>query len=186
MNAKRKNEYFSENTYGQATKTILSTVSNVYRQERDWTCSIACLRTIMSGIMPDTEIPTEDYYVNNTGLTMGPQNSRTLKELGYLDGLDYKIAFEEKAPTSNQVGFLLDLMTDYNVMIECMINYAHWIVLLGYIHLGNIEEDRIVYYDPYYNRVNIIVADELISMWHDIGSNPLEQDYIAIKKGLVL
>ena len=56
-----------------------------------------------------------------------------------IDGLDYKIAFEEKAPTSNQVGFLLDLMTDYNVMIECMINYAHWIVLLGYIHLGNIE-----------------------------------------------
>ena len=177
----RKNEYFGESTYGEGLESVMSTVRTMCRQERDWTCSVASLRTLMSGCR-DIKLPSEDFILETYGLTKGPYNSKDILDKGLLNDLTFRAGCIDPAPSKNQLVFLTGLMRDYNVMIECLINYAHWIVLLGYVKLGNIEQDMFIYYDPYYHRINTIIADELISMWYDIGERPLHRDYIAISK----
>lgn len=178
----RLNEYFGESTYGEGKSTVMTTVKNLFKQDRDWTCSIASLRTIMSGYYPDSDVLSEDEFINLYGLKKGPYNSLDLHDAGILNSIPHQAGYSIPAPSTNQAVFLTSLMEDYNVMIECMVNVAHWIVLLGYVKLGNLEQDMFIYYDPYYHRINTIVADELISMWYDIGKHPLQRDYIAIPK----
>lgn len=176
----RKAELFGESTYGQGTESVMSSVRIMFPQERDWTCSIASIRTLLSN--KDTrQVPTEDFFISNFHLEKGPYNSKQILDKGILEKYSYKVACLEPIPENNQLYHLTELMKKYNVMVECLINYAHWIVLLGYIKLGDAEQDQFIYYDPYYHRVNTIVADELISMWFDI-SGKMHRDYIAIAK----
>ena len=178
----RKNEYFGLSSYGEGCSTIMSTVKCVFRQERDWTCSLASFRTLLSGYLPLCDILSEDEYISKYNITKGPYNSRDMYNTGLLDIVPYKAGFKYPCPETNQAVFLTDLLEDHNVMIECMINAAHWIVLLGYVKLGSLEDDYFIYYDPYYHQVRNIIADELITMWYDVGTSPLQRDYIAVPK----
>ena len=74
----------------------------------------------------------------------------------------------------------------YAIMIESMINYAHWLVLLGYYIIGDsrdIESHKVLVYDPYYDKVRLIIADEFLSMWidGDHEKTGVVKDFIAIK-----
>ena len=55
----------------------------------------------------------------------------------------------------------------YYVMVESMYNYAHWMVLLGYYPLeqANVEKSRLLVYDPWFDQVRLLIADEFLPMW---------------------
>ena len=86
--------------------------------------------------------------------------------------------------TFDEVLNMLD--AGYVVMLESMINYSHWLVLIGFFPLckeGDAAEYLLVY-DPYYNELRTIHADEFIGMWCD-GEyiyNGIEKDYVAVKQ----
>ena len=67
-------------------------------------------------------------------------------------------------------------------MAECMYNYAHWVVVLGYFAVRNAEdteEHRILIYDPYYDQVRLVIADEFLTMWCDPAGH--EKEFVAIR-----
>ena len=62
------------------------------------------------------------------------------------------------------------LKSGYFVMIEGMLNYAHWLVLLSYYPDSsslNVGDARVLVFDPYYNKVRLVILDEFINMWVD-------------------
>lgn len=104
------------------------------------------------------------------------------KLIGVLD-----IAAAKRAAENVSFDMVLDLMKQgYYIMLECMYNYAHWLVLLGYYPLDNstLEKSSLLVYDPYYNNVRLLNADEFIAMWIDgnYGNTMVEKDFIAIRK----
>lgn len=152
-----------------------------FPQERDWTCSIACIRTILSGIT-DT-VPTENEFIDVYNLSPGPYYSKDIKSKQLLEhyevlyGCDAEIkAFED----------LLEYMEQgFFVMLESMYNYAHWMVLLGYYPFNDcdLENAKLLMYDPYYNNVRLLNVDEFLTMWIDgnHATNGIKKDFIAIR-----
>ena len=74
------------------------------------------------------------------------------------------------------------LAEKYYIMAECMYNYAHWVVVLGYFAVRDpedTEEHRILLYDPYYDQVRLVIADEFLTMWCDPDGHVKE--FVAIR-----
>lgn len=155
------------------TENIISKVKKCYPQERDWTCCFACIRTLL------TDPPEEDFFSKD--LEPGPFFSKDVLERKILSGLDVKYGCEEQLEFDG----ILDLMKQgYNVMVECMINYSHWVVILGYYPKGEQQADNyLLIFDPYYNEVRLIRTEELMGMWCDGEPSPdrVMFDYIAIR-----
>ena len=152
-----------------------------YRQETDWTCSIACIRTMMSGFL--TQVPGEEELVQQFQLTPGPHYSKQIKERQILAAYDAIYGCDLEKPDFAQV---IQLMAEgYYVMLESMYNYAHWYVLLGYYPLEDqdIEKSKLLIYDPYYNEVRLLNADEFLSMWidGDYEHTRVKHDFIALR-----
>ena len=60
-------------------------------------------------------------------------------------------------------------------------------VLIGCYSFGNNtdpETIKLLFYDPYYNDIKIILLDEFINVWidADVKENGVEKDYLAIRK----
>lgn len=179
----RKNEYFTE----QYNKSICSESigmipRKLFMQERDWTCSIACIRTLLSSL--ENKVPSEDYIVIQYKMKPGPYYSKDIKSLQMLD--KYNAIYGCDKTINYDINYIIDLMkNNYYVMVESMINYDHWLVVLAYINLSNNNENNyIILYDPYYNEIKQIRVDEFIGMWcsgeHEV--NKIVNDFIAIKK----
>lgn len=178
----RKQEYFLKRTTTQ-NDSISLTPPKLYPQERDWTCSVACLRTILSAFTE--EVPEESSFVVNCGMEPGPCYSAGVKEMGILEGYDViygcdnpNIEFED----------IIDMMkAGYYIMLESMVNYSHWMVLLGYYTIApfeDMEKYQMLFFDPYYNQVRMINADEFLGMWIDGNyvESKIEKDFVAIRK----
>lgn len=153
----------------------------LYPQETDWTCSVACIRTLLSGIIEN--VPSEEFYVETYEMKPGPHYSKDIKKLGILDEYDVIYGCDEKDKTFDK---MLDYVEDgYFVMLECMYNYQHWFVFLGYYPLKDcdVEESRLLVYDPYYDETRLLSVDEFISMWIDgeFGHTQVKEDFIAVK-----
>lgn len=78
------------------------------------------------------------------------------------------------------------LKSGYFVMIEGMLNYAHWLVLLSYYPDSSsldVDDARVLVFDPYYNKVRLVILDEFINMWIDgeHHKNGVRHDFIAVK-----
>ena len=177
----RKFEYFSKLVLKEQS-VITNSPRYLFRQERDWTCSVACLRSILSGI--EKNIKSEEEYISMFKFDVGPHYSCDIKNKGILSevkalyGCDFDdITFDE---------LLVYLKKGYYIMVETMINYAHWLVLLGYFPLqdNDAEHAEVLLYDPYYDKVRLISADEFMSMWidGDYEHTRVKKDFIAIKK----
>lgn len=149
-------------------------------QQTDWTCALACIRTMLSGFL-DT-LPSEESLVEEYRLEPGPHYSREIKESGMLRayqavyGCDGEVSFDQ----------ILDYLDQgYYVMLESMYNYAHWMVLLAYYPLkgGEVEASRLLFYDPYYDQIRSLILDEFLNMWQDGGwqKNGIQKDFIALK-----
>lgn len=177
----RRNEYF-EHQELEHQLVESRTPSRLFPQETDWTCSIACIRTILSGLQE--YVPSEQEFVKKYHLSPGPYYSRDIQALGLLNEYDAVYGCDAKGITFDTI---LDYMSQgYYIMLESMYNYAHWFVLLGYFPLsgGNVEHSRLLMFDPYYNEVRLLITDEFISMWIDgnYEHSRVIRDFIAIRK----
>ena len=177
----RREHFFATNQIN-CGESLSVTPPHLYPQETDWTCAIACIRTILSAVLKS--VPSEDEFVETYKLVPGPHYSIDIKNTGMLDAYDVKYGCEDKEASMDDI---LELMKQgYCVMLESMMNYAHWMVLLGFYTRcdKDIEKAKLLFYDPYYNEVKLVNADEFINMWIDGNHavNHVEKDYIAIKK----
>ena len=182
----RKFEYFRPHKVDK--KCSVSNVPPVlYPQERDWTCSLACIRTLLSAVMDD--VPKEGAMVQQYGMEPGPYYSKDLKKLNILQetgNLSHVIYGCDKEQI--ELADIVSLLEEgYYIMLESMVNYAHWMVLLGYFVTDgeeNAENCRLLFYDPYYNKVKLLNYDEFCGMWIDgnYGVTGVEKDFIAIHR----
>lgn len=177
----RREEYFKKRDI-PCKESVSNTPPFLYPQERDWTCSIACIRTILSAI--EEEVLGEEEIVTKYNMLPGPYYSKDLKTLGILNSYDVKYGCDDKNVTFEDI--IAMVKDGYYVMLECMVNYAHWFVLLGYYthqDFTDIEKANLLLFDPYYNQVRLMNVDEFINMWMDgnYANTGVEKDYIAFK-----
>lgn len=173
---KRKMEFFEENKL-KNKKVITAQIPILYSQERDWTCAIACIRTILGAKCNICE----DMIIHNYKLSPGPLFSKDIKENRIISGYDVIYGCDGYKEFDD----ILDLVSHgYNVMFECMLLCSHWIVFLGYYPLTDedIENAKILIYEPYYDEVRLINCDEFISIWEDGENKEIKHDFIAIKR----
>ena len=154
----------------------------LYHQQTDWTCSIASIRSLLSGICE--QVPGEQELVERFRLKPGPHYSKDIKRIGILEGYDVVYGCDQKDADFDTV---LDLMENgYYVMVESMYNFAHWYVLMGYYPIAgeDIEKSTLLIYDPYYHNTRLLNTDEFIGMWIDgnFAASGVERDFIAIQK----
>lgn len=179
---KRIFEYFKANDLEKEYTTCGRFPKMLYKQHRDWTCSIACIRTLISDLISD--VPDEDYFVNKYKLKPSPYYTKDIREIGMLESYCNEIIYsadldQEKISLHSLQQLLRE---NYFIMAECLYNVAHWIVIMGYCAVRNArdtEEHRLFVYDPYYDLVRLLIADEFDSMWHDADGHVKE--FIAIK-----
>ncbi len=178
---KRMSEYFQsssesrENCFGRIPQKL-------YKQERDWTCAIACIRTMLSAYGEELE---EEQYVDAYKLVPGPQFSKDIKRIGILNKYDAIYGCDEQEKSINKILDLSD--KGYYLMLESMYNFSHWMVFIGYFSMRgpeNIEEHKILFYDPYMDNMRLVSAEEFEGMWLDGNhkENGVYQDFIALKK----
>ncbi len=176
----RKCEYFTLQPL-KHQEIISNPPKKMYPQERDWTCSMACIRTMLSGI--DPTVPEEDHFVSTYRLTPGPLFSKDIKKLDILGNYDALYGCDKPDITFDSI---LDYMENgYFVMLESMLNFSHWFVLLGYYPSADndAEKGKVLVYDPYYNTSRLLIADEFIQMWIDGNHNinKIQKDFIAVR-----
>lgn len=181
MSNYRKYELFSENN-----AKINISVSNCppffYKQERDWTCAFACIRTIMS--YSQQKWLSEDDIIKKYRLSPKPYFSSDVKKLGILNDVKAIYGCDKLNVDFSQI--INYMNSGYFIMLESLINYSHWMVLVGCYAFDNkkgSEYIKLLFYDPYYNDIRIILLDEFINMWIDgnYANNNVEKDFIAIK-----
>ena len=177
---KRMKEYF---TYEEpsAFVSVSNTPPRLFRQERDWTCSVACIRTLLSG--RTAEVPSENEFIEKFGLVPGPHYTDEFLAKGMLSPARIVKTHKNFRPEEIGLPLLAKLLAEkYYIMAECMYNYAHWVVVLGYFAVRDpedTEEHRILLYDPYYDQVRLVIADEFLTMWCDPDGHVKE--FVAIR-----
>lgn len=178
---KCKFEYFgSYNFHRPLTENVFNIPKKFYYQERDWTCSIAMLRTITSSIK---DIGLEDEIIKKYNFIPSPYYSEQLKEKGVLDNKDITVLYGCDNKNCDISDIIHLLKEGYFVGLETMINYDHWVVLLGYSKLGDYDEDVMLYFCPYFYEVRTIHFSEFIEMWRsgNYENNKIVNDFIAVK-----
>ncbi len=177
----RKSQY-----YEKATTNKHNSVGNIppklLPQETDWTCAVACVRTMMSAFEPD--LKSEEYYVKTHNLEMGPHYSEQIKGYKILDKYNAVYGCDNKNITFDDIVEMME--NGYYIMLESMINYSHWVVMLAYLAVPTehgIEKYEMMYYEPYYNVVKSISVDEFLGMWRDgpYETTKVERDFVAVK-----
>ena len=78
----RKCEYFKSEEKVEKEEVAIMTPKYLFRQERDWTCSIACLRSITSSMK---SLGSEDKIFKKYDLKPSPYYSKDIKNLHILD-----------------------------------------------------------------------------------------------------
>lgn len=179
---KRIFEYFKANDLDKEYTTCGCFPKMLYKQRHDWTCSVACIRTLISGLI--CEVPDEDYFITKYKLKPSPYYTKDIKKLRILEPYCNKIIYSADLDQEEiSLYFLQKLLRDqYYIMAECSYNVAHWVVIMGYCAVKNArdtEEHQLFIYDPYYDLVRLLIADEFESMWNDADGHVKE--FIAIK-----
>lgn len=175
-------EYYKTNKKIEIPKKSYSiTPPKLYQQKKDWTCAVACIRSILSAFnifMP------EDDIVSEYSLNPHPLFSKDIKKLNIFEDNDVIYGCNisnEKIDINYLINLLYD---DYYIMIETMFSYSHWMILLGYYNFGEIK--TLIFYDPYYNELKKFNLEEFYVMWKDgnYNKNKIIKDFIAVKKGV--
>lgn len=178
---KRRSELFPL-VRGLSPVSVGRVPKHLLRQERDWTCALACVRTALTCFLDAP--PSEGALIERGGFRPGPLFSDDLMKL--LKTEEWELRCGCDAPEA-ELGDVIALLDEgYSVMLESMYNYSHWMVLLGYFALGSgelAETDRLLCYDPYYHEVRLLNADEFSGMWLDgnHAKNGVRGDYLALR-----
>lgn len=174
---KRINEYFGE-IKDVKGPSIVNAPVNCYKQGRDWTCSVACIRTAISAF----KNISEEEIIKEEQLKMGGQSIENIKNWKCLDGL--KIETKATREINDSQGLYDLLLDNYIVICASTYNLWHYIVCYGYLttnERNNPENQYVLFYDPYLDEHKLINADIFDTMWYDIGTSKY-RDYIAIKQ----
>lgn len=180
MNLTMRSEYFPDESLLSAMSWNISSMPPaLYSQSRDWTCSLACLRSIASGI---ADLGVEDDLIAAFHLEPGPYYSEDVKRLGILDQHDVDVVYGcDFALSAKDVSSLWTYMSQgWRVMTNWMMSYDHWTVMLGYIKSRHGPDyDMWLYYDPYCDEVSMIRNAHFSSMWSSPGG--IARDFIAVR-----
>lgn len=184
MNLTMKHEYFTDpDPIHTITENASCVPPKLYPQDTDWTCSLACIKSITSGII---NFSNDDTLIKQYNLKPGPKYSSLIKELGMLNNDKLDVIYGCDIESNNKdISVLWNLLhNQYRVMINWMMSYDHWTVLLNYIQSGltnDTDYDIVTYYDPYCNEVKSIRVAHLSVMWLN-GDKTNVKDFIAIKQ----
>ena len=183
MNFDIKHEYFipAQEKY-EITRNVGVIPPVLYNQVLDWTCAIACLRSITSGLV---DLGTDEEIVTKYGIKPGPLYSRDIKKLGILDSSELDIVYGcDKSTDEVSLSYLWNLLNQgYRVMTDWMYSYDHWTVVLSYL----VSEKDLCYhtitcYDPYCGETFNIRAGHFIVMWQSGEySSGITRDFIAVR-----
>lgn len=148
---KRRYEYFKQKDLTHEYNTCGNFTKKLCKQETDWTCAFACIRTMLLSVI--SEVPSEEFIVSRYKLKPSPYYTEDIKKLGILEeyskDIIYSIDLNKETIFMYTVEQLLEQR--YYVMIENTYNIAHWIVVLGYCVIKdtkNIEEHKVIVYVP--------------------------------------
>ncbi len=151
----------------------------LYRQEKNWTCSVAAIRTILSAF--GDKVLSEAEFIKKYDLVKGPHYTEEIMSKKML-GKKKVLSCLDFANQEISLKLLNNLLKEkYYVMAECLYNCAHWVVVLAYIATGgkgDLKEHRILFYDPYYDETRLVRADEFYEMWCDIDGH--RHEFIAV------
>lgn len=163
-----------------------------YKQEHDWTCSVACLRTIARTIKSEQEIVEElgmergayysDFFYEK--FKKGDWASKYDMVFGCNDTLCTVEGTSEWSKAKAKFTYLCILLRiGYSVMVESTYNVSHWMVLLGYLPKGTDFSDcEVLLWDPYLGKYRVENLEEFITMWYNGGNvNGVKGDYIAVR-----
>lgn len=172
-------ECFKEIPQMSYAETAVMAPQKLFRQERDWTSSIACLRSITSSI---NNIGTEDEIVKKYNMCPRSYHSSDIKKLDILK--DYIVEFGCDTGKTYGIDKLYQLLKDdYHVMVGCTLN--HWLVLMSYFpnNSDDIQDHKLLLYDPCLNEVRYMGGEEFNAMWisGEYIKNKTTKDYIALK-----
>lgn len=175
-------EYFSDYEFHKLLKeNVWNVPKTFYRQERDWTCSIAMLRSITSSFV---NLGSEAEIIKKYSFVPGPHYSEEIREKGILldNGIAACYGCDNKDLDISDIISLLG--KGFYVGMDSMINYDHWVVLLGYSKLGDYDDDIITYYCPYFNEIRTVHFSEFTEMWMsgNYAKNNIVHDFIAVEK----
>lgn len=172
----RKEELFKKREM-LIKNSISLTPPQLFKQERDWTCSIGCIRTLLSAIT--NTVPSEDEIIKKYKIEPNNLYSKDIKDLNILYKYDVKYGCDKDLEFDK----IIELMQKgYYIMLESMVHYSHWMVLIGYFtNSEDIENYQLLFFDPYYNEIRLIRADEFIDMWADGEDSDIQRDYIALR-----
>lgn len=177
-----KQEYFPVVETAVPEQSVANVPNELVCQNRDWTCSLACIQSLLSSV--GGKYKDEDEIIAKYNLTPAPYYSKDIKGLGILEGYDVIFGCDiENASVELIYNYLKQ---GYYLMVECMYNVSHWVVMLGIFSTGDkrdLADKKVLLYDPYYDNVRLENADEFNEMWCDL-SNPgvsIVKDFIAVK-----
>lgn len=179
------NEYFPlDKPYPCNGVTVGVIPPRLFKQERDWTCSMACLRTLLSlGTRYDLSIPEEDEFISRYGIKPGPHYSQEVKT--WILGLKGEFRFGHEDYDVPDESKVWEMLRDgWSVAVNWLMSYDHWCVILGWYVLSDAPENNIVqFYDPYYNDVRWVHAPDLGVMWQSGNPDGPKRDYFAYRWG---
>ncbi len=176
----RKREYFDYDP-PHTFQTVANTPPRLFAQERDWTCAVACIRTLVSGLTP--HVMSEDDYIKEYNLIKGPHYVPELLAKGMLTPAREIKTDTDYAKEDLNLKLLCRLLQEkYFIMAESLLNYDHWVVILGYYATRDkedTEEHSVLIFDPYYDKVRLMIAEEFETMWCSPEGN--YRAFVAIK-----
>lgn len=166
-------------------KNITNCPVKFYRQTRDWTCSFACIKTILSSVDPNRNFDV-DKLISDLNLIPNAFYSKDIKSLSILHNYDVVYGCDEENK-NYEIEKLIDLLNKgFYIMVETMYNYGHWLVLIGIVSFepyNDTSKAKVIMYDPYLDCIRTENCEEFVGMWvdGDWQTTNIEKDYIAIR-----
>lgn len=171
--------------------TALCSPDELYKQERDWTCGVACIRTLASGIIT---VPSETLFISNNDLIPGSFGSKDFKswEFGRRGfpilsdpRLDVRYGCDDAQRAELDCSDVWHwLRRGYRVALKLMTTFesGHWCVVLCYFPRAGVRSHDVVIYDPYHDEIRTIRSSELEMMWRNFGDVSSRHDYVLIRE----
>ena len=159
--------------------SVVNTPVEFYKQERDWTCSIAVVRSAISCY--NNKI-TEDEILAQENLKMGGQKIDNMKNWKILKEAGEGILTQQEKKVEGIKGLYDLLLDNYVVICETTYNWWHFVLAYGYLTTHNkdkIDEQMVLFYDPYYDEHLLMRAELFEQMWFN-QDNKKFYEYLAI------
>lgn len=146
----------------------------LYQQDYDWTCPIACLRSVLFALSPQNIDKGDLHYISTYNLFPKPYFSKDFKEKNIIEnelasegslaeysilyGCDKKIEFDD----------LVDLLRKgYFIMTRYVYNH-HWCLILGFFNQKMsryLDDCHVLLYDSHFNKLHLENAADFEKMW---------------------